>query len=410
MEVTFRARTALEGSRKKNLRITIPADLVRDLQLPRPGWVRLRVGNTRFFAYGRWPPSRSSMQVTLPVWLPERPEVGRTIALAVTDAEPYRAPPQPAAEGFDWLPYVGERFFPTETDGRLTIWSRYEEPLVMHRATPLGATYRLLGLYQAEGSKGATATDWTLSGNNSALLRNVVELLRGLGIHQDRIYSEILWGPEGREAAQKAFGGIARVSAVRQRPGKGGAAGVLHVSKSGALLEMFKGALDTVHQEGFSFPSQEAAREYALGWLDGDATVTIHRHTGGIELRLAGYKIEQEIVLKALEHGFVWTLPKTRFGTPDEHTGRTLRLDQAAELAVAGGFRFSMSRARLLWGLEQRLKRTANRGRTLTQPKDFEMAKALFDMHLRKEADALSLHPFAASGFNTGQKGAPYPL
>lgn len=165
MEVAFRAKVALEGSKSKNLRITVPAQLVKDLELPRPGWLRLRLGNLRFFAFGRWPQSRSSMQVTLPVWLQERPDVGRTIALAVEDAEPYRARllRPDVFDGFDWLRYVPDRYFATDEHGILRLWSQYELPFALRRIAPREPIERLLEAYRKHGGKSLDAQDWTIT-------------------------------------------------------------------------------------------------------------------------------------------------------------------------------------------------------------------------------------------------------
>lgn len=138
------------------------------------------------------------------------------------------------------------------------------------------------------------------------------------------------------------------IVAERVRPGKGGDAGVLHVKKSLPLLRATRAALAKVFAE--EFPSHETAREYALGWLDGDGTIT--RNRMAMALGLAGYEEEQKIVLRALHYAFDWPARNYKFGGVRSGTTRSLNIREAAELALAGGFSFSMSRARLLYGLE----------------------------------------------------------
>lgn len=412
----FNAPVTAEGH-AGNLRVTVPKAVVRKLALPAPCWARFSAnGCEPFFAFARRPPSRPSVDVGLPSRLFDKNLAGTEIACSIEHAEPYRARPlgRPTND-FDWLPFVTEHYFPTETvDGKLVIHNRYEEPFVMRRTTARLPTYRLLGLYQAEGSKSERAPDFTLAGNNPMLLAHAVELLRALGIPRERLGLEVLRAPDQTpESARSEYAALGvEIMAERVRTGKGGSAGVLHVRKSTPLLRLVRGALEHVFKG--EFPSPEVAREYALGWLDGDGTITVLRNTGGIELRLAGYRDEQEVVLRALEHGFDWTLPKTSFGTVRSSTNRTLRLDQAAELAVHGGFLFSMSRARLIWNLRKRLVAQESRprnwhGRGLTSPEHLHDARRLFDEHLTVEFERLSRHPYAAQDFILNQKGLPYP-
>src|SRR3990167_2837820 len=170
-------------------------------------------------------------------------------------------------------------------------------------------------------------------------------------------------------------------------------------------MRMTRAATATIFALGL--PTREAARAYALGWLDGDATITANRTI--IALRLAGYPDEQRVAFRALSLAFGWDIVEGIFGKPDEYTGRALALDQAADLAVAGAFRFSLSRARLIHLLEHRLANYASQGRSLTSPAAAERARALFDAHLAEEAARLKKHPLAQVGFVTGKKGQPYP-
>lgn len=418
----FSSLLAREGSKAQSIRVVVPHK-ERDKLLAGgaslPGWVRVSIdGSEPFFTWARRPPSRNSVEIGVPIRLGiPRSRAGESVPVEVEDAEPYRANPWTPSVGVDWLPFVPtDLVFPQETiDGRLVLHSSYEEPFCMRRVTSVNETYRLLGWYQAEGSKSETGRDVSFATNNPLAFKHYADLFQVLGLGKDKLSMEVLRAPlQDPAEARAAFEHGIRITAERVRSGAGNQAGVLHVCGSQALNKMFKGILDKIHNDSV-FPSQESALQYALGWLDGDGTITLLRNSGGLELRLAGFRYEQEVTLKALSQGFNWTLPDTCFGTPREHTGRTLTLDQAAELAIHGGFKFSMSRARLIWSLDTRLTARENRvfpkkGRSLTTAQGFEKAKALFENSLKTEAEALRQHPLAATGFNTGSKGLAYPL
>ncbi len=417
MTMKFSALVSYEGSKRgpgASLRFAMPA-AQRTLAgtFEAPGWLRITVdGGEPFFVYARRPPSRTTVEITLPSWRKLRARKGDTIEIEACAADAWRAVAGAARTGFDWLPHFADpSYFPVDgPDGCLEVWNRYEEPFVMRRVTEPTATYRMLGLYQAEGSKSADAPDFSLSNSNPALLNHAVELLGFWGLPRTRLSLEVLREPGTRPAqAYNLFAHLnVKVVAERVRTGAGGHAATLHVLKSQPLLCAVKSALAKVFAE--AFPSKDAAREYALGWLDGDGSVAATgSESWSIGLRLAGYRDEQEVVLRALEHGFGWTIQKGAFGTPRSHTERVLSLLQAAELASASAFTTSMNRARLIHLLAGRLSRYKEKGRSHTTERDAHHAQALFDKHLAEEAARLACHPLAAVGFRTGSKGEPYP-
>lgn len=345
------------------LRVTVPKSTVsRLVGFAPPGWVRMTTADRPpFFAWARRPPSRPSVDVGLPRRLFEPELAGTEIEMVIEDATPYRAPPVPkstGSTGFDWLPYVdAENYFPTETlDGKLLLHNRYEEPFAIRRVTATEPTYRMLGLYQAEGSKGSTALDVNLSSTNPLLPRHAAELFTALGIGREHLSLEILRGHrDTADEARTAFA-IEGVDIVAERATstpsqKKASAGVLHVRKSKPFLRLIRGALSAVFAS--EFPSEAAAREYALGWLDGDGTITIT--TSNPELRLAGLYDEHEVMKRALVSAFGWKLePGSRYIDDKQGTHISLRAIELLDLLDANAFSFSMSRVRLLLAFDRR--------------------------------------------------------
>lgn len=266
---------------------------------------------------------------------------------------------------FDWLPFVTTPH--TEKEGQLvlTVPSRLHT-FMMQRRTPLLPTYRLLGVYQAEGSKSEQATDFSLANSNPRFLAHVAELIKTIGFSRDRLSLELLRGPtETVASARKAFKCVdVEVVAERIRSGKGGHAGVLHVRKSLMLLRTTRNVL--AHIFAKDFPSREVALEYALGWLDGDGSI-IDRGTS-IDLMLAGLADEHAVVKRALAHAFGWVFEQGSFHkNTKQGTQITLRAHEMLDLLDARAFIFSMNRARLLIAFDRRTQnlRAIRRGDTI---------------------------------------------
>lgn len=397
----FEARVVNEGSKGTGFRVCVPSALAKSLGCEFPGWLRMVAPGAEpapFFVYARRPPSRSSIDVTLPTWRFPGVKSGDAISITVESAAPWRCK-TPSTAGFDWLSFVDtKRYFPVDRGAGLEVWNRHEEPFVMRRSTDVLLTYRLLGLYQAEGSKSAQAHDFSMGGSNPALLRHAVELLGAWGLGPDRLSLEVLHAKdETPEAARTFFAPVGvEITATRLRTGRGGHAATLHVRKSMPLLRMVRAALDAIFAPGFTFPSREAAREYALGWLDGDGTITLNGTVTTV--RLAGYKDEQRVTFQALHHGFGWEVKGGKFGGARHHTERSLSADEAVDLALAGAFPFSMSRARLLISIDSRNLAHVRRDRRKRLIEGWRL--------LKPEIDALAkLQPL-----QLGVKGVPYPL
>jgi hypothetical protein len=337
--------TTIRGEGSKGGMIIIPPARLR---LPE-GWIRVVVeGFPPCFLYARGPAKHTA----LPVWQFSNLRVGDSIVVEIEPAECYRA--KGSTSAFDWNSFVvdDQRTFATEeSNGILKLWSRYSAPFTLLRHPPIESAYRMLGFYQAEGSKSAAGQDFSFANANVYLVEFVIRALNEIGIGVNQLHAEILQGVgEDRESAIAQFARLTpKVTAVRPRSGKGKAAYVLHANNSKLFRGLALRALTRIAIE--PFPNQEAALAYALGWLDGDATITTHQKH--LLLRLAGYATEQAVVLRALTQAFNWREIDIHFGPVDRHTSRCLNVIEAGDLARAGAFPHSMSRARLLLRLRE---------------------------------------------------------
>ena len=410
--IRFKAQAYFQGSKREEGTspcITVPlAHRTLGGTFEPPGWVKLRVnGGAAFFAYARRPRSRESVDITLSRrWLPNI-KGGNVVDVEIESGAPYAAKPGKAAT--DWLPFTPrDRYFPVDDGEDLVLWNSHEEPFRLKRAPVDGFSHWwLLGFYQAEGSK-KNALDFHAANTSPELLGWMRDALGVWGISTERQRLGVVhrpWTPPAE--ARSVFEPLGLpITFVTAKP-KNDTAALLYVNASLPLIRLVSAKLEHVFKNGF--PSKEAAKAFALGWLDGDGSICGTGSAGwSIELRLAGYRDEQEVVIRALEQGLDWTLQKGAFGAVDRFTARTLTLAQAAELAIAGGFNASLNRARLVHLLAERLLRYNGLGRTRTSEAEVERAWCLFKQ-LAKEATALEQHPLAASRFKTGEKCAPYP-
>ena len=355
----FTVSVLREGS-KGNKRITMPvaaANRMRSAGTLFPGWVRLTVpGFQAIFVEARFPPSRPSVAITLPEWAFSGLKFGDEIDVTVEDARPYRAV---EADSDEWFHYVTDRYFPRYQGDTLVLHSRHEPPFKLRRYIEKAA-WRVLGFFQAEGTKGATVIDWNVVNTNPALLKFISDQMVDMGISKERQYMEVLQGPGETAAEANAVFEPVRVSISTTRPRvkeRGGHAAILHGRSSRPLLLLMKKLLERVFQEGFEFPSRTAAHEYTLGWLDGDGTITVVGSTA-VELRLAGLAEEHRILQQALGTAFGWGHDKGS-GWKDNKQGThiTLRAQEMLDLLDAHAFQFSMSHIRLLCAFDKRTQR-----------------------------------------------------
>jgi len=359
---SFDAHVVLEGrsaSRYRSRLITIPAPVVRAAEtegLLFPGWIRLHIDSSPpVFVRSRRTRSADHAVVVLPTWRFGRLPRGRLVHCGIESATPWQARSRHSKQ-FDWLDYQRDsNLLATDQNGELTIHYR-RDPFTLRRHPDFLAMYWLLGLYQAEGSKKA-GNEWSVVSSNARILRTVVETLNKTGISNERMALEVLHHKADSAAAARAeFAAVGpRITNVRSRTAhkkwknSGNRGGVLHVKMSMQFYRMTMCALQDVLADGGTFPSRAAARAFALGWLEGDGSVSINKTV--IRLRLHGTRDETKAVLRALEYGFNWPSKRGAFKSYTHETSISAR--QAADLASAGAFRFSMNRARLLYGLLQ---------------------------------------------------------
>lgn len=298
---------------------------------------------------------RGKLAITLPAWKFGALE-GR-VRLAVEPGEPYRAP---AARGehFDWLSLLpnDSSWFPTQSREDLTIWYR-REALTLRRLPPEDLTYWLLGFYQADGAK-RSVLEWSVVSSNPLVVSAVrTALTNGWGVPAERMYVQILHAPDDDPAAARAYFadvGV-RVLSTRVRTqhktwkSAGGRGCVLHVESSIVLYRLTIAALTRLFSDGF--PSAAAARAFALGWIEGDGGVGGKKVT---VMKLHGTREEAHLVLDAFHQGFGWTAKGGEHDAARYVGARSLQAHEACALARAGGFAYSMNRARLLYAVEAR--------------------------------------------------------
>jgi hypothetical protein len=339
------------------MRVTVPRKLALAERLLASSWVRMTVnGSDPVFVRVRQPLSSR----TTSLGLPRRLFAGlgsQAVDVFFESAEPWRAR-DVKKTGFDWLPHVDcDRYFPTETAGRLVLHSRHESPFSINRVTSTERTYRLLGLYQAEGGTSDTCLECSLTNSNPVLLRFAVELFAEWGVTPDRLALSIVRArdePAGIARARYETVG-APIAHERARTEPGNSVAILHVRKSMPLLRLVRSALVQIYADGF--PSAPGACEYALGWLDGDGSV-LHRKVP--RLVLAGYEDEHAVVQRALGQALSWRIKaSSAYKGTDLGTYIPLRAEETLQLLDVGAFRFSMSRVRLLLALGSRTEKLA---------------------------------------------------
>ncbi len=364
--LAFTAQIVLEGAKKRgdlrNRRITVPVQVatkLTELGCTFPGWLHLHVDGTDIFAPARRPPSRTSVDVTLPSWRFGKLEAGTIVNVLAGPATAQRA--KPSKHTLDWLPYVAQvdgDYFPVDAAGTLTLWNKHSEPFAMKRLPDDEEAYWwLLGFYQAEGSKGDTAVDFHVANTNPGLLRKMIAAIETWGIDRTRMYMGVLHRSE--TLAAPAIGmfeplGV-EITYVRAVP-KNDETGILHVYRSMPLMRLVRERLRDVFEQ--SFPSRPAALAYANGWLDGDGGIT--RRGGSDDLVLSGGEAEHAVVKHALSLAFGWTFERGSYHkNTNEGTRITLRAHEMLDLLDARIFASSMNRVRLLLAFGDRTEKLA---------------------------------------------------
>lgn len=216
-----------------------------------------------------------------------------------------------------------------------------------------------LGFYLAEGSKGATANDVTLTQVNPYQLAEYVRVLKLFFRFADRSLSlEIKFTESDSTDAVRTFSIVPLVpSAVYPKKGEARSAGTVRIRGSEILLSLIRNWTQAVLDGSYVLEPAEA-RSFALGFLDGDGGVTVGT---SIELDVCDERNEViSRVMRSLETGFDWTLYQEKSTRPGKFCGsiRPLKPVEIGDLACAGAFRHTMARAKLVLALEDRTART----------------------------------------------------
>lgn len=359
--IEFRAPAYFQGSsRTKGVSacITIPT-MHRTLKgtFSAPGWLRLRVnGSKPFFALARRSSSRASVDVVLPQYAVGKIRRGTMLTVRAETAASYAA--RPSRRIFDWLRYLPPHYFAYDDGDDLVICYRRGQAR-LRRHPPLRDVHWLLGLYQAEGSK-RSRLDWSFPSTNRQILAEAIRVLTVMGL-RTQLKMQVLHAADDDPAAVRTQFSRLNVPIVSVLPRpkhktwtySGGRGAVLRVEQSAPLWYLTTGALAGLFCNGFR--SQKAARAFALGWLDGDGSMATR---SSIALGLHGTRREAELVVRALHQGFGWQLKELR--GPVYGYRRVLTLDESCALARAHGFRFALTRVRLLYAIERRISGLRN--------------------------------------------------
>lgn len=337
------------------MRIVVPSQIIRGLKHLGWGgkWLHIRMNGEGAFI-GSTRPNQKSVTLALPKWCRGEIQIGDIVQLEIRDPSDWRCTATvPIVDyGIDWAALCPSETFPVDENGTLVLHGRYRQPFKMLRVTPFAEMIWLMGFYQADGVRAKNAMDWSLSNKHAPLLARCIECLGAMGINRDRLYLEITYGTHQKaEETRPIYESLGvDIAAVRMRKsGKGGSEnGVLHVRNSKPLLNMTKDLLDRMGRDNGMIESlpRHAARQLGIGSLDGDGTITITRNS--VDLRLSGPERDQLATCRALVYGFDWTPMKLNFRSESDGFRRRMTAKEGVDLLLGGGFRYSLSRARLL--------------------------------------------------------------
>ena len=261
----------------------------------------------------------------------------------------------------DWACAVPDGVEARVVDGLLRIPTLRDGEFVMRQTSALASVMWALGLYQAEGSKSPRANDTSISNRNPWLLREFVDVFAiELGIARERFYLVPLYARDQTPAEAARIYDVVGVPQTTPRPHPGGFPGdreaaEVHIRVSDTLRKMIVAVLEALISRHVidSLPI-EAALAFAVGFLDGDGCVTRTAHE--VSLRLSGQPQELAVVDATLERVFGWSHKGPRPPNPSVGYRRTLKAHGILQLLRADAFRFNMGRARLLCGLEDRVR------------------------------------------------------
>jgi hypothetical protein len=313
-----------------------------------------------------------------------------------------------SGDTIDWAATLRETTIAEEiTGGVLRLATAYSEPFTIIRKTPARLTAWFLGIYQAEGNKAGET--FSVPQKSPQLLRDLAKcLISHLGIARERL---CLAGIRFRGSSLDTDEIRARYEHVVGLPMKtitdrsheetlGYEGALLNMSTSRDFQLMVCAALDRLIDHDVENVTPEVAKAFGLGFLDGDGTVVIDP---SIRLNVSGDERELRAAMRLLERGFKWEAKARQLPYKGDSEGmsRYLTLPEAIGLTVAGAFRYSLARARLLYAIEDRWTRAGGIG----DPWD-----RLVRENIQPEILQLRQYVPTLDEAMPGVKGLPYPL
>ena len=295
--VYFNAPVVLEGKVSKgdarNRRICVPRKFRDEIAAPCWVWMRVDAGQP-FFAPARRTKTRASIDITLPSFAVPRLPAGRVVHVEVAPAEASEPPPG------GWLEHVDrEHYFVQGLGDYMALWSGHEPPF--HHATfsfrrnvALVATRFLPSLKDRR----RTLSTSNAAGTNPRLIAKAsAALVYAWDIQRERQHIALIHRSGTPDTTVRAaFKPLDLTISTVRATDKNDDSAVLFVRSSLPLVRMVISKLAHVFEHGF--PSKAAALDYAIGWLDGDGSISLDRATGSINLRLAGTKEEASCCYK----------------------------------------------------------------------------------------------------------------
>jgi 3'-phosphoadenosine 5'-phosphosulfate sulfotransferase (PAPS reductase)/FAD synthetase len=326
------------------------------------GWgshVQVTVGDRTFVGYLR--ESTGPHTTTfLALYRSELPEIKPGQELAIT-ISPIVRPTKPATgvteDGIDWLAFCDQEV--VEQQDRLVFTNPKGQRFEMSRRTPLVEPAWLLGFYQAEGSKSAEGCEWTLTNKSAVYLSRVASILSGaLAIPHNSISISTSHGEQfSPEDARERYAGLGVKFVGRPRcTSEREFAGTLHVMNGLPLKHLFEQVLAAFLDEGaISSLPRAALKAFALGFLDGDGTIT--GGGGNIRLGASGGEIEVLAAHRYLASAAGWPTRELKYKNASDGTSRYLSLSEAIDLLEADAFWPMYSRVRLLYAVDEKVQR-----------------------------------------------------
>ena len=257
------------------------------------------------------------------------------------------------AEMFDW----GLAACAEVTDDRVELRSE-RSSWSLRRWTPLGPTLWWLGAYLAEGQK--TGFQASITNGYRRFLADVASFLIDLwGVPQQRLFFEPLYGDEGSFSGAYALCANLGVQEIRRPQYRGDARRDRSGRRNSATLIFHASSrVQTLLAEAIASVRAIAdpmlLRSFVIGYAEGDGTITTTPTETSI--RFSGPEAETRWIERTMIAAWGWTKRSRKYEASAAATRLTLRVDEMLDLATAGIFACSMTRARLLFAIERRLQ------------------------------------------------------